>query len=395
MQGVKYRRVEPNQLDPRLLSLMVLNPFIAGVSSSRAQMFGSHIGQALVIEGAGPRSIQSGYEDEFGKYTLSVKMPCNGRIIKEVERYPETHGGGGFKYSPGSAVLYEDVDTKEIGILFLPRYNSHHQYFGFPYAAQPAMGKIKPNAEIAKDEVFLDTPSKKDGQYGIGIEVPVAFMTHHAVAEDGIIINRDWLEKFAIHTTETRDVSWGSRYFPLNLYGDENNYKPFPDIGDYVRPDGLLMMLREQRDHLCVVEQNINSVRQIEPIFDKAVYADAGYGRVIDIRVYCGSSQVSESIIDAQPRRYLEATRQYYEGIMSAYRRLLHERGKSLRITPELSRFVTEAYALFGYRIGSTVEHTNKTYKRTPLDDWRVEFVIEYRKVPEVGFKATDTHGGK
>jgi hypothetical protein len=37
---------------------------------------------------------------------------------------------------------------------------------------------------------------------------------------------------------------------------------------------------------------------------------------------------------------------------------------------------------------------TSKQYKRAPIDDFRVEFTIEYEVIPKEGFKLTDSYGG-
>ena len=73
------------ELHREFLSVLGLNSFVGNVSSPRSQMFSSHIGQRLVINGATEKFIQSGMEQEFGKYTFSVKMPADANIIKIVE----------------------------------------------------------------------------------------------------------------------------------------------------------------------------------------------------------------------------------------------------------------------------------------------------------------------
>lgn len=381
--------VVPNQLRSDLLNVCSLNPWMGHDSSSRVQMFSSHLAQKLVIKGASERRCQTGMEAEFGKYTFSVKMPVDGRIIKVVQRYPKTIGNA-ISMNPQTVVIYEDEKTQEIGIINIPLFCSYHQYFGFEYVPKPAINKLIPGQFIAKDTVFMDSPAINDnGGYMYGTEVNMAFMSHPAVSEDGIMISEDALDKFKFKTYETRVVEWGSKRFPLNLYGTADNFKPFPEIGEYIRDDGILMMLRSFDKCLSPVEQSIYDLMEPDYIFDKGVYVAGGGGRIVDIRVHHEDSNNSPTPMgmEAEIEKYDVARKVFYSEIINEYKRLKKARGEALVITPEFNRLVVEA--LTATDSGEN-QRINKLYRHTPIDDYRVEFVIEYEVTPTVGFKLTD-----
>lgn len=393
----------PNELDPRILGVLGLSLFDGHNSASRKQMFSSHIGQALVVKGATERTIRNGMENEYGKYTFSVKMPVDGDIIKVIERYPSTTlGDGSIAHNPETLVIYENVDTKEVCCLSLTDYFSHHQYFGFPYVRRPAIRQLRPGASIAKGTILQDSPSVTEkGGYKFGVQCNVAFMSHPAVSEDGIVISRDALHKFSFKKYETRVVEFGSKYFPLNTYGNVDNYKIFPDIGEYVREDGILMALRGYDERNAVVEQSRYATMTIDPSYDRRVYADGAGGKVIDIRVLHDPESAIPTTpvgMDQQAVKYDVARLRYYQEIYNVYDRLRRERGNGLLISHEFHRLVVEAYAVLGLpkkREGESPERVTKMHKNVPLDDWRIEFVIEYDVTPTVGFKLTDCFGGK
>ena len=149
-----------NELHREFLSVLGLNSFVGNVSSPRSQMFSSHIGQRLVINGATEKFIQSGMEQEFGKYTFSVKMPADANIIKIVEKYPLGDDVSSIKQNPLTTVIFENLKTNEIDILDIPYYCSYHQYFGFKYESQSGLSKLKPKAFVPEGTVFADTPAK-------------------------------------------------------------------------------------------------------------------------------------------------------------------------------------------------------------------------------------------
>ena len=82
--------IPPNEIKPDYLSIVGLNPWPGHDSSSRVQMFSSHLAQKLVVKGMNQRRCQTGLEAEFGKYTFSVKMPVDATVIKPIERYRQT-----------------------------------------------------------------------------------------------------------------------------------------------------------------------------------------------------------------------------------------------------------------------------------------------------------------
>lgn len=385
----------PNELRADFLSAMSLNPFMGHNSSSRLQMFHSHLGQKLNIKGATERRIQTGLEAEFAKYTFKIKMPCDAMVIKVIERYKPTIHKDSISLNPQTVVIYEDVQTKEVGVVNLPTYCSYHQYFGFEYQKSAATAKLSPGQFIPKDTVFLDSPAvTPDGGYKFGIELNMAFMTHPAVSEDGIMISSDVLDKLSFKIYETRVVEWGSKRFPLNLYGDVSKFKAFPDVGEVIRDDGILMAFREYDETLPPVEQSLLDLTEVDILFDRCVYANGAGGKIIDIRIYHDENPLSPTPVgmDIQTQKYLHAKREFHSEIVSEYRRLKKNRGDSLRTSKEFDRMVVEG---LGVLDEDPKNKLNKVYRQTAIDDYRVEFTIEYEVVPTTGFKLTCGNGGK
>lgn len=381
----------PNQLHRDFLGVCGLNPWKGHNSSSREQMFSSHIGQTLVIKGSTERRCQTGMEREYGKYTFSVKMPVDGEIIRVIERYRTKIGQESIGMNPQTIAIYEDVNTKQIGMINLPNFCSYHQYFGFEYKAQKGLHEVRAGAFIPKDTVLLDSPSiTENGGYKYGRECNVVYMSMPGVSEDGIIISKDVLADFGFKIYETRVCEWGSKRFALNLYGDLENYKPFPDIGERIRADGLLMCLRSYDKDLAVVEQGIHDLREPNFFSDKLTYVNGEGGRIVDIRIF-HDNVTAISDMEMQPDKYDKARREFYQEIMFEYQRLKRERGEGLQLTEEFHRLIVEAYSV----LDNDPQRIIKLFRQAPLDDWRVEFTIEYDVVPTDGFKLTDTHGGK
>jgi DNA-directed RNA polymerase beta subunit len=187
---------QPNQIHPDFLGAISLNPWQQHTSSSRSAMISNHVGQMLVINGSTERFCQTGMEREYAKYTFAIKMPCNGEIIEIIERYKKTLGKDSIDENPQTILVYEDVETKQIGIVNLLTYCSNHQYFGFQYKTAEGLQQLRVGAFIKKDTIFLNSPSvTPEGGYKYGLQANVAYMTHPATSEDSVVISQSLLPK--------------------------------------------------------------------------------------------------------------------------------------------------------------------------------------------------------
>ncbi len=394
---------EPNELDLEYLSVLGLNPWVGHDSSARQYMLSSHISQALVIKGATERRVQTGMEQEFGKYTFASKMPENGKIIKVIDRYPNVIGPDQINFNPETLVIYEDEKTKELGCFTIERFKSYHQYFGFEQKLKPEINKLVPGQYVKKDTIFADSPNiTETGGYTYGIELNMCFMTHPSVSEDGIMVSEDVLDRFAFKVFETRVVEFGNDCIPLNLYGTETDYKPIPDIGDYIRDDGILMGTRSYDDETAPVEMSIRDTMEIDFVFDKLVYVKGPGGRVVDIKIHHDDYKPSTTPegMERHLNKYTRAMRKYYEEIINTERRIRLERNKKfgegkVDLKPELHRLIYEAHVMLDKGGTKASSKLNRLYRRAPLDDYRIEFTIEYEIVPRDGFKMTGCHGDK
>jgi len=387
-------KLQENELHPSLLASGAINPFTKHTSSSRQQMLGGHLSQALVIAGATPRRCMTGVEREFGRFTFNVKMPVDAEILKVIQKYPRTHGEGGIQQNPLVSIIYDDVATKEVGVLHLPRFSCKHQHFGFNYRFKPAAARLSPGMTMAKGTVLAESPAVDDqGNYSIGTETNVAFMSVPGVIEDGVIVSKAYVQKLKTRGFENRVGMWGAKYYPLNLYGDERHYKPFPDIGERIRDDGLLFALRRYDDMLAPVEMTPKALMEPDSTFDYLIYGKPN-ALVTDVHIrheVKGGFPRTPERMEEQTYKYYRAQVHYYENLLAAYKELRTRRGPGLRITPEFHRLLVEAQTY-------TESGKNKAtmmVQRQPLDEWRVEVSYEYDIVPGVGYKLTDFHGGK
>lgn len=408
-----------NELAPELLSIHAFNPFVMNNSPPRGNMFAGHFAQRLIIKGSEPNLIQTGMEEEMGKYTLSTKMPADGTILRVLPLYPRSIASGeeAIDFNPETLVLYRNDDTGEYDCFTLPYYCSLHPTFGFKYEDKPALDALwKGTRSFAKDTVFQDSPAVKgDHHYTYGKNLNVIYMSHPNVGLDGFVINENILDDFEFTLRETRHVQFGASEVPLNLYGDDHRYKGFPEIGDYVREDGLLMALRRYDPVLAPAMMSRRDMREVNYLFDNKIYARQGQerGRVIHLTV-TKSDNVNRQMPDEmtmQLDKYARALHRFHRDIVTFEEQMIAENRKlggdgKIQVSKQLQRLLVKSKAVINYRMTtrqytptgqpiSNKQNLTLVYRKEPLDAWRLTFTIEYKVRINKGFKLTCGNGGK
>lgn len=407
-----------NELKSEFMGMHSLVRFSPHNSGSRGTMSSSHLGQHLAISGTEEPYVHTGVLQEFGKHTLSVKMPHSGRILKVIPRYPVGIAEGSLSFNPETLIIYEveninsgrpDLPSETaIDCFTIPHHASYHQSFGFTYEDRNGFHRITPGAYIREGTVFRDSPAVKDNHsYTYGVNLETAFVSTPGVSEDGIVISKSTLNKLGYKTYDVRVVEFGSNSFPLNLYGTPTEFKPFPDIGSRIRDDGVLMVLREYDSEIAPIDMGIYDVLEPDHIFDDVTYVrGGGEGTIVDIKVVSNNLPRTNLPTSMTPHmeKYRIAYQKFFLSIIETEKKLRIENKRkfgedNLRLTPNFSNLVTYALAMTNHPVSRDTrrgsQNLNLTHKRQPLDEYRIEFVIEYDFTPAMGGKLTDSHGGK
>lgn len=402
-----------NEIMPEFAAIHALNPDIMHDAPARGTMSSSHFAQRPVILGSEPSLTQS-IQNELGKYTFGVRMPEDGTILHILPRFQKSAGGGvdtkGIQTD--SYVFYRSQKTGEVGYFVLPYYMSHHPYFGYRLEYKEAARKIHPMAEIPEGTVFADTPANKGNHtYTYSANLNLAIMPHPHVGLDGYVIRRGALDKFRFRVYETRSAHFGSSSFLINLHGTEDHYKPFPEIGDKVRPDGLLMVLRKFDARMAPALLSRKDCMTINHLFDRKIYSRAGDGTVVDIEV-TRTGNVNKELppeMMESLERYADAKERFYSEIVKFEESLISESkrngmGGEINVTTGLLSLFAKAKGEINYPvrifkdgrpIGKRVMPLTVREKTEDLDGWHIKITVEYTITPSRGFKASCIHGGK
>lgn len=381
-----------NELDERLVGIPAINPFFRSVSGPRAAMFNKHMSQRPTILEPTSQRLQTGVGYELGKYTYKLTIPENSYISAVIPKYSNNITSGVAKTNPLESVIYVNDETQTIDVANLVRYHSQHQYFGFEYKYnQRVKQDIRKGARIHVDTVVADSPAKApDGDYYSGIHANIALISDPVVIEDGIKISESFAKKLTFTLIESRTITINNNMIGLNMYGDDDVYKIFPNIGDFVRKDGIIFSLREYSDELAPCDLSRRSLRQTT-MFDTSTFGQPG-AEVIDIEIIKGDVQRADLMegMQSQLEQHHFAQVRYYRAIYDEYLRLMKETKNTLKLSHKFNNLVKEAYAVL-----NSDENKLSYRSRSKMNGWTIKVVYKYTLTPKLAFKLTDTMGGK
>ena len=396
-----------------LISLHSINPFVDCLSSARSYMASGHLSQSLTIKHGDEKIIQTGLEKQFGNNTFSKKLDTDIRVIKSIKRYNGLDVNS-VNNCVETIIIYENLENNEIDFISIPYYHKLHPHYGFKYVKnEDLLSSLRVNDMLPKGTIFADSPTVAKNQgYKYGVNANVALINLPETTEDGVIISDRLQHKMAHDVFETRIVEFGSKSFPLNIYGDDNTYKSFPEIGELVNEDSVVMVLRDYDSELAPALISKKDVREYDPVFDKAFYVrgpgeikniygqEVTQGEIVDIKVYVSNKYKKDlyTEVDANIEKYANSLKKFYLEIIEVYEQLKKEHkarygyNTDLPISEQFHKLVVDAYA-----VANPAKH-RITYssKNEELDSVRIEFVIAYHSViPVISGKVSDSHGSK
>lgn len=346
------------------------------VNSMRTNMFTSHLNQYKVQENTEFPLWFTNNENLVGEYSDGYfKTDDELKIVAKVVKYESivknpTHYVL-FVYNKGKH-RYEIIkreDVKNLTEVFAYRLKNE-------VIDSYEVGDTVPAGTI----LYRSTSYDDYMNYGFGINVPIMFSTDPDTSEDATKISKTLANKMLATETDLFTISLNDNDFPLNLYGDEFEYKSFPNIGEKIDTD-IFMATRRQYNDQLLNDFRTDALQQYRD-GDVCYYS---IGEVSDIIVYCNKDELEENSFNRQVLEYYYAQNDYYEEIV--------------KICEEIRRSGEKYSSDLDYLYKRSVEFLDKTKKWKNNDNTFSNFELEVSIKRKVGLskgsKVTGRFGNK
>jgi hypothetical protein len=386
-------------LKERELGNGALFEFSGNISASRNNLFLSEMQQRIVISNPDRPPNVTKFHAALPKSSLAVRQDKNATIVFSAELY-----GGSERF-----VLYRYNDGK-LGHVIIPTHYGVHQRLGFKL--KKTRKDFRPGTKLMQGEILADTPSNLGGVYGFGVVLNVCLGSFADVAEDGYVISDAAVERLGYVTNESIEFSVKRDEILLPISGSDDVRKTLPEVGDRLRPDNVVAVVRKLDKDIAVAQLTPKSLQEIR-MTDKAyTFKDAFDGVVTSVKVIRGSKERLvtdnkhlDSVAEHYIKYYRSITQAYYSacgGIGKLYgnQSTLQDKQAFSNITAELSAYLTRIFGVLDIddKIKTNRNRfgvTSLTKKSEKFGSYLVTITIAKNRRPDMASKFADRAGSK
>lgn len=402
---------------PQHVALHAKVPGLPHMSPSRSVMAIQQEGQHLVFEKMQKPIVLTGVEYPFGDFAFADEMPEDGRIVAVVPRYPLSSDPKTIRKNPETVVFYLKTDNT-LDYFTVTAWGKYHPHFGYTKKMHESnLAKLAENRLIPKGTKFATSPGvADDGCYMTGINANVAYVDDEMLDQDGMVFREGFVkDNLYIDIYEEIEVSLGSKAFGINLLGDDKEHIMFPEIGDYIRHDGLVMVKRGYHAMNSPITMSKRSLRTPDATgADEFVYSrptplhegddpsKVMAGEVVDIIAIRNpkAKRMLPPTMSTQLERYAWAFQTFQTNLLKIEQRLLGQIRRNnpearLKMTPRCQILLKNARGMTSFGANKFQGATEFQKRRARMDEWTVTFVIRHRREATKGDKFAGQMGDK
>ena len=264
----KYSGDNINQLfSTGLLS----HPFLA--SGPRQHMFSVHYQQHIMLKDPETPRCFTGWENQFGKYLNSYyKADSSYEVVAKIIRHSSFP-------QMSYLLVVKEVGTKNYDTIRVNHYEKLSDKHGYLRPFTKMDDKVAGSIIGVDDLVYRAQSLDQWGNYRYGRNYKVVPLLIPEVKDDSVVMCKSAADATKFDLVTKTEVDYNKNTIGLNIYGDLNNYRMFPMVGERVNDKGILLATR-----------NMNKKNLSADFTDMALmnmyYTDnkfAGGGMVVDI----------------------------------------------------------------------------------------------------------------
>lgn len=274
-------------------------------NAMRTVMMSSHMNQFTNMENPDFPRVFTNFENIVGKNSDGyLSASHNYEVYAKVTKFEDIVDHPTifklFVYCPETDT-YDVITRKPIENLT--------EVFGYKYN-NDAIDQIEPGDKIKKGDILYKSKSYDEYMnYRYGKNIRVMFSLDPDTSEDAAVCSRSLSKMMATTQCETVSIPINPNDYPLNIYGDDEEFKSFPEIGEMT--NGVLMTTRRQYNDQLLFDFRSDTLKE-------TVDGDTSYyinGMVEDIEIYCNNDELEDNTFNHQIIKYLDSQNKFYEEI--------------------------------------------------------------------------------
>ena len=348
----------------------LLQPMVNKCDGGRNYMHASHIVQAVTLTSPTRPKVFTNFENQVGEITSGISRAKRAfKPLKVIKR------------TAGFYTLIVKYDDGTIDVLHNTPVVHLTESYGYARSFL-APEDWKEVEEVQKGQAYSEATCYDEySNLMMGTNLKTVFYPKEGMTyEDSVVISKTAAEKLSYTKVTVLDIPVNTNDILLNLYGDDIEYKAFPDVGENIK-DGIICSRRRIVNATMLGTLNSTALKN-KLSTDSVIY---GQGKIEDIYIY--SNRHSSEFTDPsllQIRNYLIRQEEY-----------------DRELTTYLDTLVNEGYRLcsdasYYYRRSLDSLDENIEWKaENAFDNLVIKFTVSYNKPAVIGSKITTRYGGK
>lgn len=305
----------------RVLGMNMLT-FPGYISSSRGVMYGAHLKAHLTLNEPDIARVISGNENIVGKHSDGYK-----KAKSDLQVYARVSK---FSHKPKHIYYLFLYDEKkdEYSVIEKKNIEKLTEKFGYGYNTE-FIDSLEIGDVVEEGDVFYKSTSYDEFMnYRYGKNVNVLYQINNDTIEDAIRVRKGFAEKFLHTESQKIRVTLNDNDFFCNLYGDNDRYKGFPDLGEEIN-DSIICCKRRIFNNQVLYDLKKSVSRKINFNSDTPFYVDGG-GILEDIDIYCNKpiDDIPDNPLNAQLKFYLKEQEKFYRELYDVTKQIINSGSK-------------------------------------------------------------------
>lgn len=291
------------------------------ISGSRSMMWTNHFKQLRTLNHPEVPKVSTGAENMVGKYsTHNYRIEKDLKIVEKIERFSQMPGELYF-------LITYDEEKDKYDIIEKRKVCNLTEFYGFRYNTSN-MDSKKVGDILKKDEIlYASTSYDENGNYRFGTNKCTAYMLDPYTIEDAIIISESMYNSTDCTDVHPANISLNDNDILANLYGDNDNYKCFPDIGENIK-NGMLACSKRIHNNQLLFDAKKQNLRKVNFATDTPYYFE--HGTVEDIFIYSNKNldEVPDNRFYAQIKKYLIMQEEFFQKMHDVCKEIIESGSK-------------------------------------------------------------------
>jgi len=360
----------------QILGITLNQPFVGSNSGSRKIMYNIQAKQALPLLKPETAYIQTGFENRFGKESSSViEAKTDYTVVGKVVKYLNNPNHQYY-------LILLDNRTNKLDVFQRISYVHTTETYGYLYDNSNVdildVGDIVEEGDIMRQSTSFD----EYGNHCEGVNLLATYIAMEDTMEDCMIISESARKKLGSPFLKTVTININDNDIPLNLHGNDDYYKAFPEVGETI-PGGLLCCIRRDNNDEALFTQSWDNLKRIMPSDEKVTIE----GDVIDIEIHSNTPEnLKERSSYQQLLMYYNERHRYLSDLVATVDNCMIQHNCT-----GMSDKLREIYEIAKKELADKkFMKDGKIYSGTI-----VEFTVVEYNYPNIGDKIANRFGGK